>query len=43
MRVGKRKNRGYNWVMVVVSIGDEQVVGRRVDNQTLVDEHMMIN
>ena len=43
MQVVKRQNRRYNWVRVVGRIGDEQVVGRRVDDQTLVDEHMMIN
>ena len=39
----KEKNRGNKWVRVVGRIGDEQVVVRRVDEQTIGDDQIMMN
>ena len=42
-RVGRRQNRGDEWVRVVGRRGDDQVVGRIGDKQTIGDKQMMMN
>ena len=39
----RRQNRVNEWVGVVVKIGDDQVVGSRVDEQMIGDYQMMMN
>ena len=40
--VGRRQNRGDKWLRVVGRIGDDKVLGRRGDKQTIGAEQMIM-